>query len=148
MNTPKQAKKVANRCPDTFNTIRVNLANTIAIIIYGTLTIFMTDHGMLPIKSVIPTPTICQDDGIRTGELMHMIRQRLFICVTNHTQSHTTLLATERPNHRGTIIGIGAVAFAFVPAPTGRVLRVSMAITFLTSVLEHLIGLDLLIRQR
>ena len=146
MNTPKRAKEVSDCCPDAFNAIRMNLANTIGIVISCPLTVFMTDHSVLTIKRVIPTPTICIDAGIWVRELMHMSRQCLFIRVMNHTQSHTTTLATESANDRGTVVGVGAVAFAFVSAPTGRVSRGSMPITFLTSVLEHLIGFGTLIR--
>ena len=145
MNTPKRAKEVSDCCPDAFNAIRMNLANTIGIVISRPLTVFMTDHSVLTIKRVIPTPTICIDAGIRVRELMHMSCQRLFIRVMNPTQSHTTTLATESANDRGTVVGVGAVAFAFVSAPTGRVFRVSVPLAFLTSVFEHLIGFGTLI---
>ena len=148
MNTPKRAKEVANRRPDPFNPVRMHLANAIAIVISRPLPIFMTDHTVLTIQTGIPTPTICIDDRFRERELMHMIRQSLFIRVTHHTQSHTTTLTTKRPNNRRAIIGVGAVAPPFVPAPTGRVCGVSVAIPFLTSVLEHLICLGMLIGQR
>ena len=148
MNTPKRAKEVANCRPDTFNAIRMNFANTIGIVISCPFTLFMTDDGMPTIKTVIPTPTLCVDDGISGRELMHMIHQCFFICLMNHTQSQTTTLATERPNNRRAIVGVGAVAPACVAAPTGRVYGVSMSIPFLTSVLEHLIRLGMLIGQR
>ena len=148
MNTPKRAKEVSDCCPDAFNAIRMNLANTIGIVISRPLTVFMTDHSVLTIQRVIATPTICIDAGIRGRELMHMSRQCLFIRVMNPTQSHTATLATESANDQGTVVGVGAVAFAFVSAPTGRVFRVSVPLAFLTSVLEHLIGFSTLIRQR
>lgn len=148
MNTPKRAKKVSQCCPDAFNTIRMNLAHTIGIGISCPFTLFMTDHSVLTLQSVIPPPPICIDAGLRVRELMHMSRQCLFIRVMNPTQSHTTTLATECANDRGTVVGVGAVAFTFVAAPTGRVARGSMPLTFLTGVLEHLIGFGRLIRQR
>ena len=148
MNTAKRAKEVSDCCPDAFNAIRMNLANPIGIVISRPLRLFMTDHSVLTIKSVIPTPPICIDDGLRVRELMHMSRQCLFIRVMNPTQSHTATLATESTNDRRTIVGVGAVASAFVSAPTGRVLRGSrFPITFLTSVLEHLIGVGTLIGE-
>ena len=147
MNTAKRAQEVSEGRPDAFNTIRMNLANPISIVISCPLTFFMTDHSVWTIKTVIPTPTICINAGIRGRELMRVSRQCLFIRVMNPTQSNMTTLATERvSNHRGTVIGVGAVAFAFVSAPTGRVSGVSMSLTFLTSVLEHLIGFGILIR--
>ena len=139
MNTPKWTKEVPNRRPDPFNAIRVNLANAIRIVISHPLIIFMTDHTVWTLKTVIPTPTISIDKSISVRELMHMNGQRLFIRVMNHTQSNITTLTPKCANHRWTVVGIGAVSSPFGAAPTGRVFRVSMPIPFLTRILEHLI---------
>ena len=96
MNTPKRAKEVANRRPDTFNAIRMNFANTIGIVISCPFTVFMTDHDIPTIKTVISTPTICVDDGISGRELMHMIRQYLFVRVRYGNYSDTDIYRSLR----------------------------------------------------
>ena len=148
MNPSKRAKEVAKRRPDPFNTVCMNLANAIGIVISCPLTVFMTDHSMWPIPTGIPTPPIRIDHGLRERERMHMPCQRLFIRVMLHTQSHLSTRATQRPNNRWTIVGVGAVALPCVAAPTGRVFHGSVAIPFLTRILEHLISFGTLIRQR
>ena len=147
MNPSKRTQKVANRSPYALNRVCVDFTDTIRIGISGPLTIAMTDHGMMPVKIGIAPPSICINDSIATTELMHMCREGRFIGVMDDAQSHASALTTKAANDRGTVVGVSAVAPAFVATPPGRVRGIRMPFAFLTRILEHLIGLNNRIRQ-
>ena len=59
MNTTEWTKKVADRCPHTFNRVDVDFTHTIRIVISRPFAIAMTDDSMRPVNTIIAAPSIC-----------------------------------------------------------------------------------------
>src|SRR6266508_726777 len=63
-----------------------------------------------------------------------------FMHPTNHPQPHLAAHAPDRPQHRRTVVGIGATATALIRPAAWRISRIEMLHTFFSRVLEHFIA--------
>src|SRR6266511_2260468 len=127
MNTAEGAQVSTERRTCPFTSIAVDLALAITIIIPRPLVHAVADGRMAPMTAAIALPLI----GIKPRAARCNIfgNQRLTgprIRVVTHPEALLTRLPRDHTDDRGAIVGIGAMPFPFIGAPTGWIGGIQM----------------------
>src|SRR5580765_6329716 len=130
VNPPKGAQEIPYCGPQALNRVGVDLPDAIAIIISGPFFGTMTDGTVPTLDPPIARPLIGVATRLPLRIAMDMRLQRDAIRMLADPQATASSLAPNRSHHRGSIVLIGAVSFAFVGVPPGWVGRVGVALSF------------------
>ncbi len=123
MHTTKRTQEITHACPETFNRIDMHFAHAIAIIITRPFALPMRDSRMLALQARIAAPFIRIHIRAWTCKCLHMRTQGFPIGMFHDPQAHLTTLATHRPDHGWTIIGVRAMPTLVIGAASWRVMR-------------------------
>jgi len=92
--------------------------------------------------------------SLPSGACSHenVCHQGLLVGVLDDPRPHLSRLSSHTPEDRRSVVAVGAVATAFVGASgfAGRIIGIWVSFTFfpLAKLLEHLVGLGMLIDER
>jgi hypothetical protein len=126
----KGAQKITGRRPQTFDTISMNFAHPITVVIARPLTLAMTDRAVSALDSVVAWPLIGVTLGRRLGKPMDVRLQSLPISMFTNSQATLPTVSPDGPHHRWSIILIGAVPAPLVGSAPRWIQRIRVLFAF------------------
>ena len=118
VDAAKGTQKVARRRPQAFGGVRVNLANTVAIVIARPFFLPMTHCVVSALDPVLPLPFIRVTGSGSFSVPIHVLLQRLAIGVVTHAQATLPTVAPDGAHNWGESISLPTRCF-----PAHRVVR-------------------------
>ncbi len=108
----------------------MHFADAVAIIVTSPFLDRMADGGMRSLELVITVIFIGVDLSGGLGELMRMSTQDGSRGSADDAQSHLSALSSNRPDDRGTVVGVGSPPTPFVRPASWRIRWVAVFIAF------------------
>jgi hypothetical protein len=130
MNTAKGPQKITCRRPQTFDSIGMNFAHAITIVISRPLVLAVTDCAVCPLDSLVALPFIGVTLGRLLGKLMHVLPQSLTVCRRTDSAAALPTLSPNGADNRWSIIVIGAVPALLVSSATRRIIGIRVLFAF------------------
>src|SRR5512133_674611 len=118
MHATKGAQKRSHPSPHPFGRIGMHFTEAVTIIVTSPFLDGMTDSGMGSLELVITVVFIGVDLSGGLGELMNMPTKGGARRIADDAQPHLSALSPNRPDNRGTIIGIGSPSTPFIRPPS------------------------------
>jgi len=148
VNAFEGAQEVADIRPHAFNSVAVNLAKPIAIIVTGVFLSTMTNGGSIPLYAVVALILIGVDQCFFTCEALNMSPESNAVRVIDHPQTNLPSFTSHCTQNRRAIIGISATSRCLLARRRGGSWGSKCSSPFFPRILEHLIALRYLIWQR
>src|SRR5574341_2558629 len=130
VDTSKRAQKVADRRPQSFDCVDMDLSHSIAIVISCPLFLAVTDRAAGAIDFVVALPFIGVTSGLRLCVPLHVLLQRLAIGMVAHSQATLPTLPAHRSDNWRPIIFIRAVSALLVGSAPRRIKRIAGGFSF------------------
>ncbi len=106
-HTTKGTEKITKACPQALNSIGMNFANAIAIVVACPFVLTVTDHRTRAADSVVAIILIGVYVCAFACEAFHMGTQGHLFGVRRDAETHLSGLTSDGAHHRRTVIGKG-----------------------------------------
>ena len=130
MDTAEGAQEITGRCPQPFDSIGMNFAHPITIVISCPFTLAVTDRAVCALDSIVALPFVGVTRGRRLGITMDMLLQSLPVDMLTDSQAALPTFSADSPDHRRSIILVGAVPALLVRSPARRIQRIGVLFAF------------------
>jgi hypothetical protein len=146
VDATKGTQKIAGGRPQAFDSVGMDLADAIAVVITRPFFPPVTHSVMRTLDLVVPLPLICVTGRVSLGVAMHVLLQCLAIRMVPHAQATLSTVAPHSPNNGRPIVVVCPVPPLFVGTTPRRIKGSACFSPFFPCVLKHLIRFRVLIR--
>lgn len=108
----------------------MHLSDTIAIIVTSPLLFAVADRCMRTDDVIVAPPFIGVDHDPNLSEGVDVIFQSFLVGMMHHSQAYLSTVTAYGTDNRGTVIIVGAMPPLFVGPTAGRIIRITVIVTF------------------
>ena len=130
MNPAEGSQKITGCRPQTFDSIGMDFAHAITIVISRPFTLAVTDCAVGPLDSIVAWPFIGVTLGCLPGVTMHVLPQSLTVRMLTDSQATLPTLSTNGSDNRWPVIFIRPVPTLLVSSATRRIIRIRVLFAF------------------
>jgi hypothetical protein len=130
MHAAKRAQKVTQRSPTAFAGVGLDFFAAVAVIVTRPFVLAVTDGRVCARQVFVATPFVGVTGRAGLRRRPDVLLQSGFVRMRNDGPPYLPARTTKGTDDRRTVIFIGAVTFAFIRAPTWRIVGVEMRLAF------------------
>ena len=130
MHAAKRAQKIAYRSPTALAGVGMDFFDAVAVIVTRPFVLAVTDGRVCARQVFVAAPFVGVTRRAGLRRRRDVLLQAWLVRMRNDGQAHLPTCTPKGTDDRRTIIFIGSVTFAFIRAPTRRIVGVEMRLAF------------------